>query len=512
MNGQAVWRSGTGIKTITSTALLLLLYSGCAPLPNFPKPLEIHRENHETVFTFDTNHDGRGDYWQFQSDRGRTTALAYLDESTGAPAPRIILDEIDPSQCPHYLITLDGVPFEIVDELYRQGHFRFCASPSRVICCFPAMTDLALAELFHAEHCLAFQARYFDRAANRMTDGNAVYLSGKNSPWVDKLDYRCSAWWDGLAYLNPGFLFKHELRGMLKTIRRIDSGRAYVYSVASAGLGTRGGRAAIIEYLLTIEQLCQQIIHERHGRVHFTITADHGHNLVENRRISFRNTLDAAGYRQTKSLHAANDVVPVGYGLVTYAAFFTNDQTGVAECLLQNDAVELACYPIENAITVRDRDGQALIRRGETGFIYDSTAGDPLLLNPIIERLRKTGKVSIAGEIDQAALFDATLDHEYPDPLERLWLAFNGLVESPPDLVVILRDGYCYGSKFFLAMIGKVNSTHGSLNRMNSTTFVLTTLGTLPPAIRSRELLPALQALRDHPNTRISVDDAAAVR
>jgi hypothetical protein len=41
-----------------------------------------------------------------------------------------------------------------------------------------------------------------------------------------------------------------------------------------------------------------------------------------------------------------------------------------------------------------------------------------------------------------------------------------------------------------------VSSTHGSLNGINSTTFVMTMLGDLPPALRSREVLPALEKLR----------------
>ena len=73
------------------------------------------------------------------------------------------------------------------------------------------------------------------------------------------------------------------------------------------------------------------------------------------------------------------------------------------------------------------------------------------------------------------------------------------LAENPPDVIANLRDGACYGSRFFHVMIGKVASTHGSLNRINSTTFALTMLGELPPAMRSHDVLPALEALRSEP-------------
>lgn len=489
------WIGSTTLTLGLVAALSLWSCCGCVSQPSFPPSIETRPAGNETVFGFDTDGDGTADFWQYQRADGRKHALAYADDS-GQPGERIELDALDVSECPHLMIVLDGVPFELVDELYRAGHFRFFHPPARVICCFPGMTDVALADLFHADQCLAYQARYFDREANRFTNGNAVYLSGRNSPWLTHVDYRCSFWWDAWAYLDPQAVFNHEIKGIVRTFRKVETGEASAYSVATAGLGTRGGRAGIREYLRTIDRLCEQIIYERRGRVQLTIAADHGHNLVENQRISFRQTLKAGGYRQTKSLREARDVVPVGYGLVTYAAFFTNDPPGVAACLLEHEDVEFACYPRDDAIVVRDRSGEARITRGASGFVYDSRHGDPLRLAAIVERLQAEGKVSDEGKIDPEALFEATLDHNYPDPLARLWRAFHGLVQRPPDLIVNLRDGACYGSRFFRAMIGRVSSTHGSLNRVNSTTFALTTLGRLPAALRSRDVLPRLEELR----------------
>jgi len=127
---------------------------------------------------------------------------------------------------------------------------------------------------------------------------------------------------------------------------------------------------------------------------------------------------------------------------------------------------------------------------------YDARGGDPLHLASIVAQLQAAGRVSADGDIDGDALFAATVDHEYPDPLARLWRAFHGMVANPPDLIVDLRDGYCHGSKFFYAMAYPIRSTHGSLNRMNSETFVLTMLGDLPPVLRTEEVLPRLEALR----------------
>lgn len=477
---------------------------GCASRPDFPAPVSVRPLNGEKKLVFDVDGDGHADYWQFRGPDGRVRALAYADDPTG-PGPRIELDEIPASACPHFIIVLDGVPFDVVADMYRDGHFRLFHPPVKVISGYPAMTDLALAELFHVGPCLGYEALYFDRQANRLSDGSAVYLSGRNSPWLPLMNYRCSLWWDVKVYLDPQAVFDHELRGIADTFAGIEGGRACAYSVGTAGLGTRGGRPAIEQYLVAIDRLCERIVYERRGQVKITLTADHGHNLVVGQRVSFNDALKAAGYRPTSTLRNSRDVVTISYGLVTYAEFHTRDPAGVAACLVQHPDVEFVCYPEGDTIVVADRAGHARIRRTATGFAYDAQTGDPLKLTAIVAELRGAGRVAEDGSIDDAALFAATVEHEYPDALRRLWEAFNRQALNPPDVIANLRDGACHGSGFFHAMVGTVASTHGSLNRMNSVTLALTMLGDLPPALRTKDLLPALEALvqppRDAPSS-----------
>ncbi len=485
---------GTGRIAVTIASLCM--WCGCRTEPTMPGPVSIVPGEQETVFTYDTNGDRRPDYWEYLRAGGQTYAVAYEADKTGRPGERIRLDGIGASEVPHFIIVLDGVPFELVDEMYREGYFRAFHPPSRVICPFPGMTDTALSEVFHSDRCIANQALYFDRQSNRLSNGNSVYLSGGNAPWAAKMTYRCSFWWDGLSYLDPQLVFDHEMNGIVETFRRVKSGEAGAYSIGSAALGIRYGRPAFLEFLRTIDRLCKQLIRERHGRVKITLLSDHGHCLVDCRPISFDRVLSAGGYHLAKSLRRPGDVVTIPYGLCTYAEFFTNDPAGVAACLTGHEDVEFACFAEKDAVVVRDREGEAWIRKGEVGFIYDVQRGDPLKLRDTIERLRHDGKVTAKGEINPDALFTATLDAYYPDPLERIWHAFHGLVKIPPDIIVSLRDGSCFGSQFFYAMIGRIGSTHGSLGRRNSTTFAMTMLGELPPAMRSREVMPAVERLR----------------
>ena len=78
----------------------------------------------------------------------------------------------------------------------------------------------------------------------------------------------------------------------------------------------------------------------------------------------------------------------ISYGLVTYAAFHTDDPAGVATFLLDHEDVEFACYPEGGAVVVRDRSGTATITEGVGGFAYDHSKGDPTFRSPIIPASR----------------------------------------------------------------------------------------------------------------------------
>jgi hypothetical protein len=466
--------------------------AGCTPNTRFPQALRAEKVGNEQVLSYDVDADNRPDYWEYRAPAGRTTALAWADRQ-GHAGQRVELDAVEPGTCPHLVIILDGVPFDLVQRLYVEGHFRLFHPPSRVVSCYPAMTDLALAEMFHVSPCTAFQARRFDPATNRILDGNDAYLRGEAAPWAQYVDYRCSYWWDALVYLNPQVVFDHELAGMRRLFRDVRTGEAYAYSVGTAGLGTRGGRDAIEAYLLEIEQLCQRIVYERRGQVQITLTADHGHNLVPHRRIKLDDVLETGGYRSADSLRDPRDVVALKYGLVTYAGLFTRDPAGVAQCVARHEDVTFASYRDDDAVVVIGPAGRGVIRQAAGGYTYTAEGDDPLFLQAVVALLRKDGKVSGEGVVDDRALLRATADHVYPDPLHRLWRAFHGLAKEPPDVIVNLRDGACHGSRFFKTMVGKVASTHGGLNRQNSLTFVMSMRGELPGVLRSEDVLEALQ-------------------
>lgn len=459
------------------------------PLPSWPQALQTGTGG--DTRQYDISGDGQVDYTQRLND-GRKTTFAFDDDQNGRPDEEARWDAPDPAW-PHYLIVLDGVPFALVEEMWHEGRFRLFPRPSKVISVFPPMTDLALSTFFHAGPCIALESAYLDREKNRLSDGTAVLYSGVNSPWLKKLNYHLPEEVAARVYLDPQGVFERELREMKKTFDVERTGLVSGYSVATAGLGTRGGREGIRAYLATIDDFCERLVYERRGRVRLTITADHGHTLVPPERIGYKSHLTARGFRLTNSLKKPKDVVEIKYGLITCTAFYSREPAELADALVEHGPTDLVVYPQGDEVVVLSAGGRARVGNTGGGFTYVADAGDPLGLVPIIDQLRGQGNVSAEGAIDDRAFFEATAGHVYPDPLHRLWACFHGLVQQPPDLIVSLKDAYCHGYWMFEIGIGKVASTHGSLNAINTNAFVLSTAAPLPPALRIEDVLPAVQ-------------------
>ncbi len=480
-------------------ALLTLLTVGCGFDPRWPQSAaERLQDGPDVVVSYALDGAKRPNYFQRHRD-GRVVEVSFDLNGDGQADETVDRTRDDPSW-PHCLLVLDGAPFDVVQAMWDAGHFRLFPRPSRLVSVFPAMTDLAMTRLFGSPICSGPEALYFDRAANRMRGGNLSYLAGDNAPWLKFVSYHAPQSIGAKAYLDPQAVFDEEMNGAMRAFRAARTGLVSAYSIGASGLGTRGGPEAMRAYLLTVERLCERLVYEHRGRVRITITSDHGHNLRPCRRINFRRSLEAAGFRQADRLNDDRDVVVPAYGLVTYAAMFTKQPARLAEAMVHDPAVDLVAYRDGEAVVVLAPGAAARISRTSEGkFTYEPTTGDPLRLMPIMMELRKAGHVSVCNEIDDRAMFEASANHLYPDPLHRLWECFDNLMHHPPDVALSLKDEFCHGSWLFEIGIGKVASTHGSLNLKSSSAFVLSDIEPLPKSIRMADLLTTLERTRAAP-------------
>ncbi len=470
-------------------SIVTMFFVGCARFPSQPTSVIDSR-----VRQWKVKSKNLPDYFQYLDKTGKIVSIAYDDNGDGRPEVRIDLLSVssDP-KCPHYVILLDGIPYKLAEKYYNEGGFRLFYRPAKLISVFPSFTDLAYSELFGTTPIKGFEALYYDRRKNRLSDGDAVYLSQKNAPWQKLIDYRASMLLDPIGYVNPNFVFNHEIQQITSLFEKKQTGTVIAYSVGTANVGTRYGAKGLMRCLIRVDNLCEKLIYDKRGRAKITILADHGHNLTPAKFFNLREALKKSGFHVVRKLKKEGDVVCIEFGLVTCGELYTNQPEKVALAMLKYEQVNLAIYPKPNSnyseIIVRNSDGKALLRKGKGGYIYDAIKGDPLELKPIIAKLKQSGKVDDKGVIDDDSLFDATVNHKYPDPLARIWRAYHGLAENPADLLLTIKDGWFTGKPSFAKMVN-VASTHGSLNWKNSVTFFMTTikLNSAPTALRIKDV------------------------
>jgi len=208
--------------------------------------------------------------------------------------------------------------------------------------------------------------------------------------------------------------------------------------------------------------------------------------------------LQSKGWRLRESLQGPKDVVYIRFGLETYASFATDSPAALAADLAAAEGVTIASYADGQDVIVLGRGGtKAKITQKNGRFGYDAHNGDPLKLADILASLAADAD----GLYDAEQLLQATATHEYPAPLQRLWRAHFALVANPPDVIISLEDRFFSGAKSFAGSVD-IASTHGGLNYRNSVTFIMSTVGPLPPVMQSADVprhMKTLLGVKDWP-------------
>ena len=433
---------------------------------------------------YDTNHDGKADYFLFANDAGRIDRIGYDRTGEQKPTEIIRLDDLPAAQCRHLVLILDGFGYDVIKKFYDGGHLRYCNAPSRVIAPYPDLTDLCLEDAFGFIPCRAFEAQYYDYNANKIAGGSDDYLAGANMPYNHLLDYRAGSLWDALGYVYPSAVFGHEVGQSFRDFAKSQTKEFIAYYVSSAGVGTAQGAEGQIGCLAKVEQLLDEVIWRSRGLTKVTIMADHGHSYTPSARVPFEKLLADKGWRMREKLDQPRDVVQIQFGLETYASFACRERTTLAADLAKVEGVELASYAEGPAVMVLDgKGGKARVHAKGGKYRYEVIVGDPLRLKDALSQVKPDAE----GFYDDRAVFDATVGADFPDPLQRLWRAHFALAQNTPDVIVSLANGYFAGSADFAKHVN-VASTHGGLGRSNSTTFIMSSAGVLPPTMRSMDI------------------------
>ncbi|MGC9455646.1 MAG: hypothetical protein ACP5HU_12410 [Phycisphaerae bacterium] len=446
------------------------------------------------VAAFDSTDDDKADFFAFADDQGRIRYIGYDTNADTTPDVRIDLDAMPLSQCRHLVIVLDGVSYDLLKDYYDSGGLRMFHPPSRVIAPYPVMTDLSMVSLLNAPAAEGVEARYYDRRSGKMVGGSMEYLTGGTKGYNRMLQYRAHLLWDAVGYLKPRDVFGKEMNDLKETFDAGETREIIAYSSSSAGMGTRLAEQGHRECLETVEQLVWELLCETRGLVKVTLLADHGHNYTASTPIGLESFLQERGWRITDRLGDGKDVAYIRFGLETYAGFATHRPAELAGDVIECEGVTLASYAEGEHVVVLAPDGRrALVHRRGNSYRYEPISGDPLKLNELLATMQ-----SDDGYHDADELLEATAGHYYPAPLQRLWRAHFAMVQNPPDVIVSLADDKFSGADFMANAID-VASTHGSLRRRNSVTFIMSTIGPLPELMRTREVPQHMSELLGEP-------------
>lgn len=493
-------RSGVRMSALAVLCGAAVLAAGCnPPAVTFPAEPVL---NTPAAVGYDTRGDGKPHFFLLANECGRVDRIGYDDDCDGKPDRIVHLDAIDSNRCRSLVIVLDGFPYDVVEEFYRQGHLRLFHPPQVMIAAYPSLTDLCLEDVFGYVPTPGFEAKYYDRAKNQETGGTSAYVSGKGEPFAHTIEYRASFIDDGLAYLCPKPIFEKEINASKRTWDGPGKMESIYYYVSTAAVGTRLGKEGHRLVLGRVEQLVNQIYYETGGLVKVTMLADHGQTCIPCKDAQLDKFLACKGWKNTGKVRADNEVCVDKFGLETYAAIETHNPAKLTDDLLTCQAVELVSYAECDSVVVRTRDGRATIRSCDgKNFEYVCQQGDPLKLNGLLASAPASQPATTSAPaggciVNGRQFFDVSVRQRayYPDALYRLWRAHFALAENPARVIVSLDDHFFNGDTTFSGAVD-ICSTHGALNWRNSATFIMSTAGPVECPIRNEDVPAVMQKL-----------------
>ncbi len=462
------WR---GLRCVLRYLYLCIALNGCAPLgPKLTFPSAAIKQTENETW-YDVDRDGRSDFGLHRDGQGRVASIAYDDDEDGNADRVYRLADDANGAVPHVIILLDSVPFDLMKERWDRGDFCWFDPPVKVIAPFPSLTELCYTRVLRAPALAGMTDEYYDVRSKEIHRGFRDRARGTRQPWERRLTYSANFFEASLTYLDPRAWLPIEMERMRRAVDASPDRVTFVYAVTASGMACKFGRAGIEETLDAAKQLCLQLLYERHGAIKISMMADHGHNLApsQSAQRAMEKAISESGFTVAKKLSHDRDVLFELAALVTYVGLRTVHPAEVAASVTRAKEVELAAYLRGNSVIVRDAQGSAAIDFRDGSFRYKVIDKDVLGYQPIIATLKPRAD----GFITDTDWFQATVDHQYPDGPRRLWDAFHGMVKSPPDVMVTLKDG-CYAGKASLERFITMKSTHGSLNQKNSATFLMT--------------------------------------
>lgn len=393
------------------------------------------------------------------------------------------------------ILCVDGIPYAAVKRLQRQGRFPLFQPPSRIISPFPAMTNVALKELFGAASPSGYEAFYFDRELNRLSGGASTYLQRRTRSlhvrtYHQFVDYQEPVHFEFLVYVMPPQIYRADLEGFLAKFAASNAPVFSGYLKSTDGLIHVGGQEQLDWALRLLDEALTKLWEAHQGKLEMTLFSDHGNNMVGGRRLLIKDHIRRRHYHVGSRLHSEPSVVVPEFGLVSFAAvYLAGDPAPLARDLARLDGVEFAICRQHDAVVVTNRAGQASITYDprQRTYRYEPENADPLNLQPVMRQLQDRGQMDGEGFVRDRAWFAATTDHLFPDVVHRLYQAMGEQVVNRADILLSLEDGAYVGHALFDGLVELV-ATHGSARASSSTGFLMSTHRQFPAYLRASDV------------------------
>lgn len=413
------------------------------------------------------------------------------------------------------LICMDGLSYDLAAEMYARGELHHFLPPAPLIAAFPSDTNLSLVEIFSsrgAPPARGYEDYYYDAVRNRMRGGILFRLTRKHfvqHTYRELFDYHPDPIRMTFEYavpvLGPWINGAVTLAEMKAEFKKSEGPVFLAYFDSSDLAAHTNGKWMVRLQLLALDRWAGELCADVNHPVDVILFSDHGNDVRPLHRANLEGALQRAGFRLHSKLKNRHSVVLTQFGLVSDAVLYTvpGREAAVAEALREAEGVDLSVYREQASLCVVGRRGTAWVDRRETSngvrYRYRMESGDPLLLAPLAKDLADHADADQF--IAEEEWLRATADHTFPDPLRRLWRAFQGLVEYPASVIVSLADGYYTGS-LWLDAFACLRATHGNLRRTQSRGVVLSTnLALFLPyrgPFTGENLLARIAALREH--------------
>jgi len=384
---------------------------------------------------------------------------------------------------PTLFLVVDGVPYSMARAAWDDGLLPGWRPPKALVSVFPSLTNVAVPALLAGAIDVrppGYEARYFHPPTGE-------HRGGLHDPASEPglAPYRGHP--EGLVghfavYALRSRLAWSQIRWVGRRFR--ETGGPWLgYVSATDGVGHFSGEEAM---KAAFRGICASLSDARHDFAaehgvlpRVVLCSDHGFAFADHQHYDaseLEDVLESAGLKVGQRGGLGVILSPmgdVGAGAAWCRPELAED---VAQAIAEVPQLELVVSRTDDGAFVYRMDGDLQIARirGSRGgpWRYQPLTGDPLDLEARVEPLRDGN-----GWIDDAALFAATWDHRWPDPLRRIVEGLTTLVDHPAQVLFSLAPGWTFGPRTTQAaalLMGGQRGTHGGLGRAQSTGFVCT--------------------------------------